>query len=103
MGDTLELKGVERPDPAAVEAIVAGRHGDPFAVLGPHRAPDGATTVRVFWPGAEAVGVLDAQTGKPRAELACLHPAGFFAGPIPARSGSLSYRLRLRSGGTTWE
>ena len=41
-----------RPDDAAVDAIVAGRHGDPFSVLGMHQAEDGTVSVRVFWPGA---------------------------------------------------
>ena len=45
------------PLPAdAVAAIVEGRHGDPFAVLGLHEA-DGACVVRAFVPGADTVDV----------------------------------------------
>jgi 1,4-alpha-glucan branching enzyme len=43
----------------AIRAIVEGRHGDPFAVLGPHPAGDGATVVRTFMPNARAVQVVD--------------------------------------------
>ena len=41
-----------------LEAIVEGREGDPFAVLGPHPLGSG-TVVRAFLPGARAVGVVD--------------------------------------------
>ena len=58
-----------RPDPDAIDAIVAGRHGDPFAVLGMHQAEDGAVSVRVFWPGAATCNVVDARTGKQAAAL----------------------------------
>ena len=41
-------------DPHAIRAVVEGEHGDPFAVLGPHRVqtPDGsAVAVRAILPG----------------------------------------------------
>ena len=41
-------------DAAEVEAIVAGAHADPFAVLGLHEA-DGGLVARAFIDGAEAV------------------------------------------------
>ena len=41
-------------DPAITAALVQGQFGDPFAVLGPHRGPDGRF-VRVFMPGARSV------------------------------------------------
>ena len=41
----------QRSDPEA-EAIVAGRHGDPFAFLGMHKTPAGIC-VRAMLPGAE--------------------------------------------------
>ncbi len=92
-----------RPDEAAVKAIVAGRHGDPFAVLGMHARGDAPITVRVFWPGAETVAVLDANTGRKAAALERLHPDGFFAGPIERRRKPFPYRLRLTAGDATWE
>jgi len=101
-----DVRGVSeawRPDDGAIEAIVAGRHGDPFAVLGMHARGDGPLSVRVFWPGAERVIVLDSSTGREVAELRQLHPAGFFAGPMERRRKPFPHRLRLTAGGTTWE
>ena len=43
-------------NPGAAEAIVTGRHGDPFAILGPHEGPGGGTVVRAFAPHAAARG-----------------------------------------------
>ncbi|MYZ47949.1 1,4-alpha-glucan branching protein GlgB [Propylenella binzhouense] len=92
-----------RPDPRAVEALVQGRHGDPFALLGMHARGDEPITVRVFWPGAETVSVVDADSGKRCAELELLHPAGFFAGPVPRRRRLFRYRLRMTAGERVWE
>jgi 1,4-alpha-glucan branching enzyme len=92
-----------RPADAAVAALAAGQHGDPFAVLGMHASPDGTLLVRVFWPGADSVTVLDRATGKEAAVLEKLHPEGFFAGPVPRRRGAFPYRLKLTAGDVTWE
>jgi 1,4-alpha-glucan branching enzyme len=92
-----------RPDDGAVAAIVAGRHGDPFAVLGMHAHAGGPVSVRVFWPGAESVTVLDRATGKRAAKLERLHSDGFFAGPAPKRPELFPYRLQLTAGDLTWE
>ena len=92
-----------QPDEAAIAALVEGRHGDPFAILGMHSAPGAPLTVRVFWPGADSVAVLDAKTGKRVAELEKLHADGFFAGPIPGRRNPFPYRLRFSTGDVTWE
>ena len=46
--------------PADVTAIVGGQHGDPFAVLGPHRVEArglSAIAVRAFLPGATVAQV----------------------------------------------
>jgi 1,4-alpha-glucan branching enzyme len=80
-----------------IEAIVAGRHDDPFAVLGPH-AVEGAWRVRAFIPGAESVAVL-APGGETLARLSLLHPGGFFEGGIPGRD---PYRLRATRGTESW-
>ncbi len=48
----------ERPmSEAAIEALVLGRHGDPFALLGPHRQGEG-WVIRALLPGARAVTAL---------------------------------------------
>jgi len=87
-------------DPATVGALAGGRHGDPFAVLGPHPAPDGTPWVHVLLPGAEAVVV---QAGSARRTLDRQDGPGYltslFAGPLPAtaaRSPGTRYRLRVR-------
>src|SRR5206468_1694503 len=63
---------------ATVEALVEARHGDPFAVLGPHEGDDGRAELRVFMPDARAVVALEAATGVEIARLERRHPAGVF-------------------------
>jgi len=75
-------------DPA-LTALVEGRHGDPFAVLGPHHDA-GRTVVRTFQPGARGVAVVD--EADKATTLEQVHPAGLFAGPV---DGEGRYRLRI--------
>ncbi|HEV7268686.1 MAG TPA: 1,4-alpha-glucan branching protein GlgB [Falsiroseomonas sp.] len=84
-------------DHAAVDALVAGRHGDPFALLGPH-----GDTLRSFQPGARAVTALAREGGAELGRLEPVHPAGLFAGRV-ARPGT-PYRLRIEwAGGAVQE
>ena len=89
------------PDRRDVEAIVAGRHGDPFAVLGPHTSPRGEPTVSIFHPEAANVEVVERGTGAKLADLEKIHPGGFFFGRLfrPADG----YRLRMAHGPHRWE
>jgi 1,4-alpha-glucan branching enzyme len=80
-----------------VEAIVAGRHADPFAVLGLHEV-GGAIVVRALVPGAESVEALT-RDGAPLGSLARLHPAGLFEGAVARRE---RYVLRARRGADAW-
>jgi 1,4-alpha-glucan branching enzyme len=82
---------------SAIEAIVEGRHGDPFAVLGPHEV-DAAIVVRAFVPGADRVDAVTPDGGL-LAPLARLHAAGLFEGAIPGRS---PYRLRAANRDGAW-
>jgi len=81
-----------------IEAIVAGRHGDAFAVLGIHETPAGLV-LRAWVPGAESVAAIDRERGTVIAELSRLHPQGFHEGPLAARR---PYRLRARRGADEW-
>ncbi|OYX83363.1 MAG: 1,4-alpha-glucan branching enzyme, partial [Azorhizobium sp. 35-67-5] len=72
-------------DQDALAALVEGRHGDPFGFLGPHQV-NGSTVVRTFQPGAKTLEIVEAGTGRVLAPLQIIHPAGVFAGRLPARS-----------------
>jgi 1,4-alpha-glucan branching enzyme len=85
-----------------IDAIVAGEHGDPFAVLGPHVVENAGYAVRVFAPDAEAVEVIGIADGAPLGELERLHGDGFFAGLV-AGLAEPAYRLRIRQGQHQWE
>lgn len=94
-----EERQPEHPSAAEIEAVVAGQHSDPFAVLGVHRTSKGFVA-RCFIPGAEQVAVhgLD---GKPLGQMTCLHPAGFFVGEIQV-SSIRPVRYRAERGDTEW-
>ena len=81
-------------DAATIDALVNGRHGDPFSVLGRH-----GRELRCLAPGAEAV---EAISGKNTvlARLERRHAAGFFAGAIPPDE---PYRLRIKWADATEE
>ena len=69
-------------DEGAIEALVQGRHGDPFALLGPHEAGSG-TVIRALLPGAAAVAAL-APSGELLAEFRRAHEGGLFEARIAA-------------------
>ena len=79
-------------NPTDIDLICSGRHGDPFAVLGPH-AQAGGVSIRAFLPGARQVSVLGGLSDQPLGSLARQHGDGFFetvlASPAPA------YRLQI--------
>jgi 1,4-alpha-glucan branching enzyme len=86
--------------PAVVDAIVAGRHDDPFAVLGWHDSGNVAV-VRAFVPGADAVDAIDSE-GVTLASLARRHDEGLFEGEVGPSRGRVRYRLRCRRGNEAW-
>jgi len=79
-------------DRTSIDALVDGRHGDPFSILGQHPANRGSIT-RVFMPGAISVELLTRETGSHLTQLERVHADGLFAGyldhPVP-------YKLRIR-------
>ena len=82
-----------------VAAILAARHGDPFAILGQHRTPEGFA-VRAFVPYAETLHAVGPDgrefelEGRPGA-------AGFFEGLVP--DGHVRHALRAENAGGAWD
>jgi 1,4-alpha-glucan branching enzyme len=74
-----------------IDALIAARHADPFALLGLHEI-DGTPYVRAWLPNASSVQVVAREGAHRLGELACIHPAGLFAGPLTA---SAPYRLDI--------
>jgi 1,4-alpha-glucan branching enzyme len=78
----------------AVNALVEGRHADPFSVLGLHKV--GTTRiVRAFQPQASQVDLVDV-SGQVLAQMERIHPNGLFEAELPPRVRH--YRLRVTSG-----
>jgi len=78
------------PDHGAIEAVVQGRHGNPFAILGPHDGTGGCT-INTFIAGAQGAFVIGLD-GAVLAPMQRLQEAGFWSATIPAR---VPYRLRF--------
>lgn len=86
-------------EPGAIDAIVDGRHGDPFSVLGPHRHGDN-WVLRAFIPGAESAKAISATSGKTILKLERIHDAGLFESVT--KREPRRYRLWARRGDDTW-
>ena len=88
--------------PEIREAIASGRHGDPFAVLGPHASKEGLW-LRVFMPQAEAVSVI--RRGEPSASSIAMtktHQEGLFAVFLP-KTTPFPYVLQVTEHGVKVE
>ena len=84
-------------DPGAIEALVTGRHGAPFDVLGRHVMSlngEQVTIVRVFAPGAREVAVVPPD-GEPLA-MQRLRPEGLFSLVAPGATLGDDYLLDVR-------
>ncbi|MGJ7495118.1 1,4-alpha-glucan branching protein GlgB [Variovorax sp. RT4R15] len=81
------------PD-SEIQALMRAEHGDPFAVLGPHKTADGLE-VRALLPGAQAVAVMHGGSGWPLAILERVPGTDLFAGLVPEKPARLGYRLRV--------
>jgi 1,4-alpha-glucan branching enzyme len=86
-----------RPLDPQVEAIVRGRHDDPFAFLGMHQTKAGIC-VRAMVPEAQEMAVVDSATGKIAAKCVRVHCDGLFVATVAERQEPFRYRLRVRSG-----
>jgi 1,4-alpha-glucan branching enzyme len=80
-----------------IEAIVEGKHADPFSILGIQQVGN-RWVVRAFVPYAQSLTVLD-RTGMPVGELERRHDAGFFEGEVGIdHRQPISYRARNEGG-----
>ena len=79
-------------------ALAAGRHADPFAVLGPHDTPAGLA-VRAFVPHAQKLSLVP--PSGPAVELDRRHDDGVFEGLVPAGTPR-NYRLLAVNEGGEW-
>ncbi|MDQ7988955.1 MAG: 1,4-alpha-glucan branching protein GlgB [Candidatus Dactylopiibacterium sp.] len=82
-------------DDATLDTFLAGRHGDPFALLGQHTDAAGTLWQRAFLPGAAQVEVINRHDRRLRARLRQRHPDGFFEAPL-RQPGRFAWRLRVR-------
>ena len=78
-----------------MDALLAGQHGDPFAILGPH-----GDEVRTLQPGARAVSVLARDTGEEIGRLEPVSGGSLFVGRV---SQAVPYRLRIDWPGSVQE
>jgi 1,4-alpha-glucan branching enzyme len=82
---------------SALDALALGQHGDPFSVLGVHRA-GGTRVVRTLQPGASSVWLLNA-AGEVLVSMQRIHEGGIFEAVMPPRIRH--YRLRVAWGDAT--
>ena len=92
--------------PEDVQALLDARHGNPFAVLGPHAVRrDGRQllAIRAFLPGARRVWILP-RHGDDALPADQLHPEGVFQCVLGPVGEDFRYRLRFeRSDDRSWE
>ncbi len=77
--------------PVDIEALVDGRHPDPFSQLGPHRTASGHA-VRAMLPGASSVAVHSRANGECLGKLSPIDARGLFGGLVTRDE---PYRLRI--------
>jgi 1,4-alpha-glucan branching enzyme len=78
-------------------ALIEGRHGDPFSVLGPHPREAETTVIRALRPTASAMTVLltndDAAAAPARVAMTRLREEGLFEAEVPGAWPGTRYRL----------
>ncbi len=84
---------------ADIEALSRATHGDPFAILGPHRDERG-TLVIAYLPGAMGVEVLDGASGESLGDMAQGSTPGLFSMRLDSPR---AYRYRIDWGGSVQE
>ena len=89
-----------KPAPGALDALLQGRHGDPFSLFGVHAGP-GGTHARVWIPGAERAEAFDLN-GRRLGALARMDGRGLFEGKLmgsPPRRSNTRRKATARNGG----
>ncbi len=87
-----------KPAPGALEALLQGRHGDPFSLLGVHAGP-GGTYARVWIPGAERAEAFDLN-GRRLGAVIRVDGRGLFEGKLLGPPRPVKYKAQ--SAGTQW-
>ena len=83
------MHGLDR----ALDALAGGTHGDPFALLGPHRQRDGrGVVIRAFHPAATSVEIVRAAGVTPMTRT---NSAGIYEGVLEDADMPLRYELRV--------
>jgi 1,4-alpha-glucan branching enzyme len=78
----------------AIDAVMAGSHGDPYSVLGMHE--DGAQLVaRCLLPGAQKVELIETSTNRCLATLTRHEGSDVFEAVVPRRRRRFAYALRV--------
>ena len=86
----------------SLNALVTGKHDNPFSILGPHpidNEHENLMAVRAFQPGKEQMWVIDAKHQSPR-PMRKIHPAGVFEAICPREPGKMPEDYMLRSSDT---
>src|SRR5690606_19782014 len=83
--------------PAEITALAGADHGDPFAVLGPHRVSVGTWEVRALLPEADAARILAADGETVLAPMVRVHSAGLFVARLE-QADRPDYRLQVERG-----
>jgi len=79
-----------KPSQSALEALLAGTHADPFALLGIHEGPEGAFA-RAVLQGAETAEA-HSLGGKALGRLTRVNPRGLFEGLVKGPRQPVKYR-----------
>ena len=90
---------MSEPFASTARDIIAGRHADPFAYLGPHTEND-ETVVRVFLPDAQRVVAVGERGER---ELARIDPAGLFAGAARRPAALSAARAASATTRSSWK
>jgi len=81
-----------KPAPGALEALLQGRHDDPFSLLGVHAGP-GGSHARVLIPGAERAEAFDLN-GRRLGALTQVDGRGLFEGKLTGAPRPVKYKAQ---------